>query len=357
MKLPTRKHSRGIALIMVMIAIAVFSGLAAALVFSMKVETRLARSAEDEQQLLWLGRSGVELARWVLSQHPPAEPYDSLNQIWAGGPGGPAETNSALMGIDLNNYPVGGGTVSLKMIDLERKANINTANTPELQQALTLMGVGADDLSVVVDSIQDWIDQDTAPRIAGAEDDYYQGLSPPYHCKNAPMDNLAELLLVKGVTPEMYWGGGSTNHAPGTFRHPKLGFATAPGEVPDYSFGLVELFTPISNGKININTADTNVLQMIPGMDAQSAASIVVQRAGPDGVDGTEDDTPFRNTAQLAAAGVNPQAIQQAAQYCSVGSSAFEVHVTAKIGDSSREFTAILWRNGLDVQVVSFWWK
>lgn len=346
------------ALIMVMIAIAVFSALAGALVFSMKVETRLAQRADDEQQLLWLGRSGVELARWVLAQHPVAEPYDSLNQIWAGGPGGPAETNSPLAGIDLNNYPVGDGTIAIKIVDLERKANINTASTPELQQALTLMGVGADDLSVVVDSIQDWIDTDSAQRIAGAEDDYYQGLNPPYHAKNAPMDNLAELLLVKGVTPEMYWGTSATNHAPGTFQHPKLGLGTAPGEEADYAFGLTNIFTAISSGKININTADINVLQVIPGMDTNSAATLILQRAGPDGVDGTEDDTPFRNPGQLAAAGLNPRAVQEATPFCTVSSSTFEVHVTAKIGDSSRDFTAILYRaSGTDIQVVSFWWK
>ncbi len=358
MKIFSRKNSTGMALVMVMIAIAVFSALAAALVFSMKVETKLARTAEDEQQLLWLGRSGVELARWVLSQHPVGEPYDSLNQIWAGGPGGPGETNSPLVGIDLNNYAIGAGTVSLKIVDLERKANINTVNTPELQQALTLMGVDADALSVVSDSIQDWIDADDAPRIAGAENDYYQGLTPPYHAKNAPMDNLAELLLVKGVTPEMYWGTSATNHAPGTFQHPKLGLGTTPGQEPDYPFGLKDIFTPISSGKININTADVNVLQIIPGMDTNSAANLILQRAGPDGVDGTEDDTPFRNPGQLAAAGLNPRAIQEATAFCTVSSSTFEVHVTAKIGDSTREFTAILYRaSGTDIQVVSFWWK
>jgi len=107
----------------------------------MKVETRLAQNADHEQQLLWLGRSGVEYARWILAQQASiaGEPYDSLNQIWAGGPGGPGETNSVLAGISMDNFPVGDGTISLKITDLERKANINTATTPELQQALTLM--------------------------------------------------------------------------------------------------------------------------------------------------------------------------------------------------------------------------
>ena len=357
MKIQIRQNSRGMALIMVMIAVAVFSALAAALAFSMKVETRLARTADDEQQLLWLGRSGVEYARWILSQHPVREPYDSLNQIWAGGPGGMGETNSALSGVSMDNYQIGDGTISVKIIDLERKVNVNTANSLELQQVLTVMGVDANDLSVVSDSILDWRDTDDAPHIAGAESDYYQGLNPPYYAKNAPIDNLAELLFVKGVTPEMYWGGGSTNHMPGTFQKPKLGFGTAPGETPDYPFGLVDIFTPFSSGQINVNTADANVLQTIPGLDVTTAESIIKYRAGPDGAEATEDDTPFRNTGQLAAAGLNAQAVQQLARYCTVNSATFEVHITAKAGDSTREYTAILYRTGADIQVVSFWWK
>jgi general secretion pathway protein K len=293
-----------------------------------------------------------------LSQHPAREPYDSLNQIWAGGPGGEGETNSPLLGASMDNYQIGAGTISVKIIDLERKVNVNTANSPELQQVLTVMGVDANDISVVSDSILDWRDADDAPRIAGAESDYYQGLNPPYYAKNAPIDNLAELLLIKGVTPEMYWGVSSTNQLPGKFQKPKLGFGTAPGQTPDYPFGLKDIFTPFSSGQININTADANVLSTIPGMDETAAESIIKYRSGPDGVDATEDDTPFRSVGQLAAAGISSALVGQISRYCTVGSSVFEVHITAKIGDSTRDYTAILWRNtGTDIEVVSFWWK
>jgi len=356
-----KKNSRsGIALIVVMIAIVMFTMLAAAFAFSMKVETRLAQRADNEQQLLWLGRSGVEYARWILSQSMsiPSEPYDSLNQIWAGGPGGPGETNSPLAGISMNNFPVGDGTISIKITDLERKANINSASTLMLQQALTVMGVDADSLSVVSDSIQDWRSPAAPPRVAGAENDYYQSLSPPYYAKNAPIDDLSELLLVKGVTLEMYWGTSATNHSAANFQHPKLGFGTSPGEAPDYPFGLADVFTPVSSGKININTADVNVLQMIPGVDTNAAAAIIEQRAGPDGVDGTDDDTPYGNVGQINAAGVSPQAIAQLNNYCTVRSSTFEVDITAHIGDSSRQFVAILLRNfGADIRVLRFYWK
>jgi general secretion pathway protein K len=362
MKILVQSGSRGFALIIAMIAIIVLSIMAATLAISMKVEMTLARRANSEQQLLWLGRSGVELARYVLSQEMqiPGEPYDSLNQIWAGGPGGPGETNSPLVGISLDNYQVGDGTVAIKIVDLERKANINTASAAELQQALTVMGVDADDISVVADSIQDWIDSDDSPRVAGAESDYYQNLTPPYYAKNAPIDDLSELLLVKGVTPEMYWGSDATNHPLSTFqeKQKQLGLGVSPGEAPDYPFGLVDIFTPVSRGLININTADTNVLQMIPGVDAAMAATIVQQRAGPDGVDGTDDDTPFRSPNQLAAAGVNAQVVQQISRLCTTRSYTFEVHVTAQIGDYKREYIAILFRNSpTDIQVLSFYWK
>ena len=68
MKIHTRHNSDGMALIMVMCAIFVLSAMAAGLALSMKVETRLAQNANSEQQMLWLGRSGVEYARYILSQ-------------------------------------------------------------------------------------------------------------------------------------------------------------------------------------------------------------------------------------------------------------------------------------------------
>ena len=361
MKISVQTRPRGIALIIVMIAIFVMSVMAAIFATSMKVETKLAQNAEHGQQLLWLGRSGVELARYVLSQQMsiPGEPYDALNQIWAGGPGGIGESNSPLNGISLDNYQVGDGSVSVKIVDLERKMNINTANPAALQQALTLIGVGVDNISTISDSILDWIDADDDPHLAGAESDYYQSLNPPYYAKNAPMDDLSELLLVKGIAnhPEIYWGGSATNHQPAAFQQ-KLGFVNAPNQAPDYPFGLKDIFTPISNGRININTADENVLQMIPGVDDATAQNIIKLRDGPDGVEGTADDTPFASVNQLVTADLNPQLVAQLGRVCTVRSATFEVHVTARIGDYHREYVAILYRNApTDIQVLSFYWK
>ena len=361
MKISLRQNHSGIALIIVMIAITVLSILAAAFAFSMKVETKLAQNSNSETDLIWLGRSGVERARWILGQQMAlgCEPYDALNQVWAGGPGGICTSNSVLAGVSLRDYALGDGKFSLTITDLERKYNINVADEPALQQALRLVGVDAGDSSGITGSILDWIDVDNNVHIGGAESDYYQSLDPPYFAKNQPIDDLSELLLVRGVTPEMF--GGGANQSPSTFQR-KL----VRGPVPvaaAYSVGLVELFTPISNGKININTASQMTLQMIPFVDEAVAARIIELRAGPDGVSGTEDDTPagmpgVRVEDVLRSAGLNNQVVPLAARYCTARSSTFEVEVTAEIAGYTRRFFAILGRTSpRDIQVLSFSWK
>lgn len=356
MKITLAPKNRGIAVVVALIAVTVLTLLAGTFCYSMKIEARVAANANNDEQMLWMGRGGVELARWVLAMSA-RQPYDSLNQVWAGGPGSGSDTNGPLAGVSLDNYPIGDGTVSVKIIDMERRVNVNSASPDLLRQILTVQGVDAGTISTVVDSIEDWIDPDDATRPAGAESDYYQGQNPPYYAKNAPIDDLSELMYIKGITMAMYKGTGGAAYQTGPFQHNKLGLGQRPGEEPNYAFGLEDVLTPFSSGKINVNTADANVLGLIPGIDTDSVQNIIKFRAGPDGQEGTDDDTPFINVSQLSAAGVSPQAMPAINQYCTTRSTTFEVHVTAKIGDSQREFVAVLFRNGPNVDTVEFYWK
>lgn len=58
----------------------------------------------------------------------------------------------------------------------------------------------------VADAIMDWIDEDDDPREFGAEFDYYQSLGSPYEPNNGPFNTVEELLLVRGVVPELLFG-------------------------------------------------------------------------------------------------------------------------------------------------------
>ncbi len=357
MRIQTQSKSSGIALIVVLIVIVVLGILAGGFAYSMKVETMLARHASFSSELDWLGRSGVEVAKWVLSQSSQGQyaAIDSLKQKWAGGVG---ETNDALAGIDLKNYQVYGpdgsvrGTLSIDIKDLDRKFNINRADPMILNQALTLIGVDAGAMSTIANSILDWRDPDSNPLMNGTESDVYEQQTPPYIAKDGPIDDLTELLLIRGVTPRMYWGS-SGGGLPPIFNRPqglKSNF-----EEPTYAVGLVDLFTPLSGQGVNINTASATVLQMVPAIDENIAQAIIQARAGPDGQDGTEDDTPLRNPTFVPGL---PPGFPIPPGIFSVKSSVFEVHVVATTGSSKREYVAVLRRlSPRDTLILSMYWK
>lgn len=64
----------------------------------------------------------------------------------------------------------------------------------------------------VADAILDWLDTDEEERPLGAEAAYYSGLTAPYAAKNGPLETVEELLLVRGVTPELLFGGDSNRN-------------------------------------------------------------------------------------------------------------------------------------------------
>jgi general secretion pathway protein K len=363
MRFPRSQHNRGIALVMVMIIIVVFAGMAAMLAYSMKVETKLARNSSWDTELEWLGRSGIEYAKYALSLSGRGGQYDALNQFWAGGTG---ETNDVLMDMPRmgEDYPLGHGSFKVKIEDCDRKFNINmAAAAPDLMnQALILMGVDATEAPHIIAAIQDWIDRDDNVTMGGqdTESSYYMSLRPPfgpYRAKNGPIDDIYELLRVKYITPEMFYGSGA-----GAESHP-IRVVSAnhqdQNEPRTYPIGLKDLFTTVSGRFININTASANVLQLIPDVDGNMAQAIITQRAGPDGVEGNEDDMPFRSIGEISnVPGMNQQIAQLFSRYFATRSSTFEVTVEATIGNYSRTYHAMVRRVNQNQLVTLFmWWQ
>lgn len=68
-----------------------------------------------------------------------------------------------------------------------------------------LMGLPGMTLEIS-EAIFDWIDEDSDVREHGAENEYYQTLNPPYECKNSKLETLDELLLIRGITPQLLFG-------------------------------------------------------------------------------------------------------------------------------------------------------
>jgi hypothetical protein len=358
MKIPRSSPASGIALIIVLIVIMVLGILAGGFAYSMKVETKLARNASHDVEMEWLGRSGIELAKYVLASDAtgPFAMCDCLNQRWAGGVG---DTNSALADIPLDNFPLGRGSIGIKIIDLDRKFNINLADDVILRQALILIGVDAGEIPTIVDSIKDWIDKDDSPLSSGTESSTYKSYVPPYVAKNGPLDDLSELLLINGVTPAMYWGSSGGGGQAMQVLNRGLSARRSGFDEPAYAVGMVDLFTTVSGRGINVNTASATQLQIIPEIDENIAQSIITTRAGMDGMDGTEDDMPFRNPGELARVpGMHPMIAQQLGRFFTVRSLVFEVTVEARIDNDVRRYVGLLRRvNPRDIQLISFYWK
>jgi general secretion pathway protein K len=350
-----RPSERGIALVIVMISIFVLTMIAAGFALSMKVETKLARNANSETELEWLGRSAVECARWELAEQfkISQEPYDGLDQVWAGGQGGIGTSNSPLADFR-HEIQTKSGSATWTIIDLERKANMNLANEALLQQALMVMNVDPGESTPVVNSILDWMDADDQTHVQGAESDYYQGQTPPYFAKNGPIDDISELLLIKNITPELFFGLTSTNYQPGFFNARNRRFGATGMLGP--TVGLTNLFTALSDGKININTASAEVLQLIPGLTPEAAEGIVSARSGED--DGSGLMGPYRNVQQVRRVPeVTIPMANMLQQFCDVRSRTFEVHVDAQSGGYHRHFTGVIGRsNPRDLPILSFYW-
>jgi len=191
---------------------------------------------------------------------------------------------------------------------------------------MDLLGIDPSDGDVIVDSILDWREPGDLHRLNGAKSDYYESLSPPYSAKNAPLDRVEELLLIRGVTKEIYDGTPATEDEP-----------ARPG--------LKNLFTTTSSGQVNINTASSIVLQTILGLDDTHVAALLTRRDGPDGVPGTEDDQPFGSVGEFGS---------QVAGPITVNSSYFTVKSTGEVGGAKRTIIAVLYRQGLNVVTVTW---
>lgn len=166
--------------------------------------------------------------------------------------------------------------------DEERKININALNAQNVNfliSLITLLGFDEETARVVGYSVLDWKDRDNSlsEENYGAEDPSYMSLPRPYHCKNSFFDAKEELLLVRGMTPEIFH-----KIEPYITIFPKQ-------EVPRFNFDtatptvLKSIFRAFTGVATNTNIADADNL----------ANKFVEYRAGSDGVEYTADDRPI----------------------------------------------------------------
>lgn len=147
------------------------------------------------------------------------------------------------------------GQYTVSIIDESGKVDINKTTELVLKNVLINRGLKDEEADGIVDSIEDWRDADDLRRLNGAESDYYMSLKNPYKARNADFETVEELLLVKGVTAELLYGGNGSG-------------------------GLIDILTVnAKSDKINLNAAPREVLLAIPGMTAELADALIANRS------------------------------------------------------------------------------
>jgi len=256
-------NSRGIALIMVLWVTAILTVVVLEFCFAMRTEIRITQNFKDEVQLHALAEGGVQraIAELIFKHDPQVQQFRKrvkMEEI-------PPEKREWVTDGRAYELSTDQATTQVRVMGEGGKLNINTISESRLRKIMDNFGLEPDQRDIVVDSIMDWKDSDDLHRLNGAETDYYQSLPKPYQAKDANLDSIEELLLIRGVTPELYYG----KKRPGK---EESGTTAVQG-------GLKDIFSIYSMGEqIDINSATAVALRYGLGIPAQVSQLIVKAR-------------------------------------------------------------------------------
>ena len=213
---PACTHSatrRGSALIIVLIVVVLLSLGAYTFFDSMILERKAADFSSRTAQSRALADSGIEFAAAKLGVPVDMESENIYHDptVYAGVTllESTSETGRGRFTLvaPLENDATG-TRLRYGLVDESSKININKISALNLEDTAAhslLMSVpGMTDEAA--DGILDWVDTDSTEREFGAETLSYESLDPPYAARNGACESLDELLLVKGVTPELLYG-------------------------------------------------------------------------------------------------------------------------------------------------------
>ena len=297
----------GLALLVVLWVIAILTVIVGQFCYSMRAETNSTRNFRDGSIAYYQARAGVEMA-YV---HLLAMSGDKQSVI---------DDEEPLLPwrINVENSPVvlGEGAFQVRLENSSGKVNLNFAAPSLLELLFADTGLDETDLQIIVDSIQDWRDSDNYHRLNGAEDDYYRFLPEPYFSRNGPFQSIEELLLVRGMTEDL-------------FDHVKNRVTIYPSEHEQPAAGKKKRKRQkqdmvLEQKKININAASADVLAMFPFMDQSAIDSIAEFRK----------DTDFSNTAEVREV-VGAEIYALLGKYINIdNSSCYTIHSTGFVTGS-----------------------
>lgn len=253
-------NEKGVALMIVLWVMAILMIVVTEFVYTMKVDSAAAGNFKDETEARYLAAAGVNMALAEI-----AKDYDLVCDANGGVVFRKKDTGEAAA--TDRDFELGGGKVSYTIEDEAGKINVNSATRETISELLRITGVEQAESDIIADSLLDWIDANDEHHLNGAETEYYASLAGPYRAKNGPLDTIEEMLLVRGMTPDIFYGTGLVP--------PEL---ATNNEVSGREYkGIYRHITVRGKGKLNINTASSTVLEAALGKG--KAQEILLRRS------------------------------------------------------------------------------
>jgi len=296
-------NNRGIALITVILIIAILVAVVIELNRSSRADIYDAANVSDGIKLTYIAKSGFYGAAAVLTTSK--NNYDTLRDDWAHMETISLQSTTLFTdGYFIARIEDETGKIPLNKVVYENgyyKMLLRLLEQPEF-------GLDERIATDIADSIASCISSADNP----ADDAYYASLNPPYEPKNAPIDCIEELLMIKGITKEIYYG---------TKEKPSLAqYVTADSD----------------DGAINVNTAPKMILRSLAeGISPELADKMDEYRtnAGND-LSGTKW---FQNMAGVT---IDPELL------LTVNSTYFKIISTGQMSNMAKTISGIVKKSG-----------
>ena len=251
-----RPGKRGGALLAVLWLSAALSAIAFSLANTVRGEVERTSTAVDGLRTYYLAQAGLDRGILYMQWGPAAPPSAPFKYK----PGTPVLP-----------FTFPSGEAIVEVIPETAKLNINLSPPLDLTRLLLALGVDPGRTEQIVAAILDW----RSPSGPTQFDAFYGSLASSFRSRHASLEETEELLLVRGITPELYYGSYDQDAAGRLIPHA----------------GLRDCVSVVgATGSVDVNTAQPAVLIAV-GFPPEAAAAIVARRRMQ----------PFQNPAEVAA--------------------------------------------------------
>jgi general secretion pathway protein K len=278
----TKYKQQGAALIVAIWVILILSLLISSMAFDMQVEANVAAYHRKRTKAQYLARAGMAWTTAVLTRKVTENQDEELNlepnqdeQLVV------ASINlSRGVGVSGIEKEFGDGKFIVDILPEESRRNVNLLTEEDWEEVLDQAGVENTRWPELIDCFMDWIDDNDTYRLNGAESDDVFYKDKGYEVKNAPLDTVDELLMIKGFDKSMLYGGSDSKNEDVVYQ------------------GFAGWLTTWGDGKVNVNTASREVLLTLPNIEEDVIDRILEYRTGVDAAQNTKDDG-FRDVEEV----------------------------------------------------------